>query len=216
MHKLAEKINGKTDIRLSVRKVQELAHQLLVLMMIHRGWVLPFPQFDIWMNGSSNWSVVNYISELQKINGILLSGNIDATRWVGYLKSKEIAEGTEGLDLELRSECSTEAGSFYTIWPGSDHQDSDPSWTVMEEESGVAIALSLPLSTHDGGELPKPHSGRLLQAIEGLLQVTSRPWGAERRQGRMLHVDLLCQITVQKGILDVKLLHEPLGMSCKS
>ena len=36
MHKLAEKIHSKTDIWPSVRKVQELAHQLLVLMMVHR------------------------------------------------------------------------------------------------------------------------------------------------------------------------------------
>ena len=35
MHKLAEEIQDKIDIWSSLRKVQELAHQLLVLMMVH-------------------------------------------------------------------------------------------------------------------------------------------------------------------------------------
>jgi hypothetical protein len=133
-----------------------------------------------------------------------------------YWDAEEVVERVEVLHRELLLEsCSgtleklrARGGEYNVI--DVEQQVSSVGAAAIDKQRGVWLGLHEAQEDQVGGEAVVPRSRRLLQAVEGLVELAHqlRVCGVNEASG-LRAVDDLKECAVEEGVLDVGLVHRP-------
>ena len=173
-------------------------------------------QLGLRVDGSRRWFAIKHSSALEKLMGVLPLMKEEACRTTRHLDAEEVVERTQ----VLKGELGTKAVSELSKKVGGACCQDDVVDIEQQVSSGVALAIDEQRSIGACGAEAKlmkercdalvPGARRLLEPVQGAReQAHMIRVGAVDEPRRLLAEHLLLEMTVEKGVRDVHLVHRP-------
>jgi hypothetical protein len=169
---------------------------------------------NIELHGSLSHPVINKRSSIEKIMNILLLRQKEPLRRGGDLDPKEVPQRTQIKHKKLVTK-SLNKGNVLRVITSDDHivhvkKEKSPTmrWHVNKESRIMSVDEKTNSCDHRGKPL-KPSLRSPLKAIKGATKLTNHTL-RDKIPRWWMHVNILTQLVIKKGILHIKLRDGPL------
>jgi hypothetical protein len=195
-------------------KIDKAPNKMAISRRIRKRVTIRSTKLDIELHRSLNSALITKSITSKKILDILFLRDIKAIRSGENLNPKKVAKRTKISHKELLVKTGLNKGNILRIIAGNDHiinteEEKGPSSRrSVNKQHGIMSAGRETGSCDNRGKALKPGARGMFQAIKRAQKATNHairnrvPW-------RRLHVDLLMQLTIEKGVLNIKLRHRP-------
>jgi hypothetical protein len=173
-------------------------------------------KLNIKFHRSLNSALIPKSSTRKKILNIFFLGDRKAIRSGGNLNPKKVAERTKISHKKLITKTSLNKGYILRIIISNDHiiniekEKSASTRRSVNKQRWIMSTRRETSSSHHRGEALKPGTRSLFQAIKRTSEMTNHPIG-NRIPRRRLHVNLLTQLSIEEGVLNIKLRYRPVS-----
>jgi hypothetical protein len=203
------------DVRTRNSKIDKTANEVTIASGIRKRVTIRGTKLNVELHRSHNCALITESSARKKILNIFFLGDVEAIRGRGNLNPKKIAKWTKISHEELVAKASLNKGNVVGVVTSDDHvidiekEKSPTTRRRVNEQSGIMITGREARGSHDRGEPLEPGTRGLFKTIERAAKSADHtirnrvPWG-------WLHINLLTQLTIEKGVLNVKLRHRPM------
>src|SRR4051812_16326484 len=167
-------------------------------------------KLNIKLHRGLNSALIPKSSTSKKILNILFLGDVKAIRSGGNLNPKEVSKRTKIGHKKLITKTSLNKGNILTIITSNDHiiniekKKSASTRRNVNKQRWIMSTRRETSSSHCGSKVLKPGTRGLFEAIERTTKTTNHPL-----RHRIPRRRLLTQLTIEKGILNIKLGHRP-------
>src|SRR3954463_4000575 len=171
-------------------------------------------KLNIKLHRGLNNALISKSSTSKKILNILFLRDVKAIRSGENLNPKKVSKRTKISDKKLITKTSLNKGYILRIITGNDHiiniekKKSASTRRSVNKQRWIMSTRRETSSCHDRSKALKPGTRGLFEAIKRTSKATNHPL-RNRVPRRRLHINLLTQLTIEKGILNIKLRHRP-------
>ncbi|XP_040245347.1 uncharacterized protein [Aegilops tauschii subsp. strangulata] len=172
-------------------------------------------KLNVELHRSHNCALITKSSTSKKILNILFLGDVETIRGRGDLNPKKIAKWTKISHEELVAKASLNKGNVVRVVTSDDHviniekEKSPTTRRRVNKQHDIMITGQETNGGHHRGEALKPGARGLFKTIEGATKSTDHT--IRRIVPRWwLYINLLTQLAIEKGVLDIKLRDRPM------
>jgi hypothetical protein len=215
-NKLTQTIYKIRNVGSNDTKTNKTPYNVTITSRIFKRLTINGCKVNIELHGNLNSPVISKRSSIEKILNILLLRQKEPLRRGRDFNPKKVPQRTKIRYKKLITKISLNKGNILRVITSDDHvihikKETSPTtgWHVNEESQIMNASRKTSSCDHRSKAL-KPSPRSLLKAIKGTTKMTShtlrniipRWW---------MHVNILMQLTINKGILDIKLRDGPLS-----
>src|SRR3954452_9611744 len=207
-------MNRIRNIRMSDSKINKTPNKMAIMCGIRKRITIRRTKLNIKLHRSLNSALIPKSSTSKKIRNILFLRDRKAIRSGGDLNPKKISKRTKISHKKLITKTSLNKGNILRIITSNDHiiniekKKSASMRRSVNKQRWVVSTRGETSSSHYRSKALKPGTRGLFEAIKRTSKATNHPL-RNRVPRRRLHINLLTQLTIEKGILNIKLGHRP-------
>jgi hypothetical protein len=170
---------------------------------------------SVKLHESVHRAVISETRTIKKIMNVLSLGEVIVVECGSHLNPKKITKRAQVRHMKLFTKTHLNKGNILRIIPCDEHiidvkkNKGASTGGSVNEKSRIMLTGSKTNSGDNRGEVLKPSTRGLLEAIERTAETTNMAI-RNRVAKRWVHVDLLMQSTMKKSVLHVKLRDSPL------
>jgi hypothetical protein len=209
-------MNNIRDVGTSDSKIDKTSNKMTIICRVRKSITITSTKLDIELHRSLNSALIPKSSTSKKILEILFLGDRKTIRSGGNLNPKKVAKRTKISHKKLVTKTGLNKGNILRIITSDDHivnieeKKSASTRRNVNKQRRIMSARREARSSHYRGETLKPSARGLFQAIKRAPKTADHPI-RNRIPRRRLHIDLLMQFTIEKGVLNIKLRHRPVA-----
>src|SRR4051812_42232268 len=213
-NKLTQNMNRIRDVRTSDSKINKTPNEMTITRRIRKRITISKLKLNIKLHRGLNSALIPKSSTSKKILNILFLGDIKAIRSGGNLNPKKVSKRTKISHKKLITKTSLNKGYILRIITGNDHiiniekKKSASTRRSVNKQRWIMSTRGETSSCHYRSKALKPGTRGLFEAVKRTSKTTNHPL-RNRVPRRRLHINLLTQLTIEKGILNIKLGHRP-------
>jgi hypothetical protein len=203
------------NVRSNVTKINKTPYNVTITSGILKRLTISGRKVNIELHGSLSSSVIGERSSIEKILNILLLRQKEPLRRGGNLNHKKVPQRTKIRHKKLIIKTSHNKVNVLRVIISDDHvihvkKENSPTtgWHVDEESQIMSAGRKTSSCDHRGKTL-KPNLRSLLKAIKGATNVRNHTL-RDKIPRWWIHVNILTQFTIKKGIIHIKLRDGPL------
>src|SRR4051812_20217942 len=212
-NKLTQNMNRIRDVRTSDSKIKKAPNKMTITRRIRKRITISRLKLNIKLHRGLNSAFIPKSSTSKKILNILLLGDVKAIRSGGNLNPKKVSKRTKISHKKLITKTSLNKGYILRIITGNDHiiniekkKKSASTRRSVNKQRWIMSTRGETSSCHYRSKALKPGTRGLFEAIKRTSKATNHPL-RNRIPRRRLHINLLTHLTIEKGVLNIKLGH---------
>jgi hypothetical protein len=209
-------MNRIRDVRTSDNKIDKTPNKMTIACRVRKRITITGTKLDIELHRSLNSALIPKSSTSKKIQDILFLGDRKTIRSGGNLNPKKVAKRTKIGHKKLITKTGLNKGNILRIITSDDHivnieeKKSASTRRSVNKQRRIMSTRGETSSGHHRGKSLKPGVRGLFQAIKRAPKTADHPI-RNRIPRRRLHINLLTQLTIEKGVLNIKLRHRPVA-----
>src|SRR3954469_10966529 len=206
-------MNRIRDVRTSDSKINKTPNKMTITRWIRKRITISKLKLNIKLHRGLNSALIPKSSTIKKILNILLLRDVKAIRSGGNLNPKKVSRRTKISHKKLITKTSLNKGDMLRIITRNDHiinieKKSASTRRSVNKQRWIMSTRGETSNSHYIRKALKPGTRGLFEAIKRTSKTTNHPLG-NRIPRRRLHINLLTQLTIEKGVLNIKLRHRP-------
>jgi hypothetical protein len=209
-------MNRIRDVGTSDIKIDKTPNKMTITCRVRKRITITSTKLDIELHRSLNSALIPKSSTSKKILDILFLGDRKTIRSGGNLNPKKVAKRTKISHKKLVTKMGLNKGNLLKIITSDDHivniedKKSASMRRNVNKQRRIMSSRGKTSSSHHRDETLKPGTRGLFQAIKRAPKTADHPI-RNRIPWRRLHINLLTQLTIEKGVLNIKLRHGPVA-----
>ncbi|XP_048556699.1 uncharacterized protein LOC125537428 [Triticum urartu] len=188
---------------------------MTITCQIRQGLTIRSTKVNIELHRSISGALITKSRMSEKILDILFLGNKEAIRGRRNLNPKKVAKRTKIRHTKLLTKTCLDKGNVLRVITSDDHviniekEQSPTTRRRVNKQRGIMITGQETSGSHHRGETLEPGARGLFKTIEGAAKSTDHTIRSIVPRW-LLHINLHTQLTIEKGVLDIKLRDRPM------
>jgi hypothetical protein len=206
-HKLTQDVDNIGNVRTSDAEIDKIIDKVMIASGILKRNTVCGMKTSVKLHGSVHGVVINETHTIKKIMNVLSLGEVVAVECGCDLNPKKVTKRTQVGHMKLLTKTRLNKGNILKITPRDEHiidvkkNKGTSAGGSVNEKNRIMLTGNKTNSGDNRGEVPKPSTRGLLEAIERTIETTNMVI-RNRVARRWVHVDLLMQLTVKKSVQD--------------
>jgi hypothetical protein len=206
-HKQTQDTNDIENVRSSDVEIDKATDEVTMVSGILKRNIVCGMKVSVKLHRSVLRAVISKTGTINKIMNILSLREVVASRCGCDLNLKKVTKKAQVGHVKLLTKMTHNKGNILKIIYVKKNKGTSTGGSV-NEKSKIMLTGSKTSSGNNQGEVLKPSMRNLLEAIKRTVKMADMTiWNRVDR--RWVHVDLLMQLTVKKGILHIKIRDSP-------
>jgi hypothetical protein len=207
-------MNMIRDVGTNDSKIDKTPNKMMITCQVRKRITITSTKLNIELHRSLNSALIPKSSTSKKILDILFLVGRKSIRSGGNLDPKKVAKRTKISHKKLVTKTGLNKGNILRIITSDDHivnieeKKSASTRRNVKKQRRIMSARGEASSSHHRGKTLKPGARGLFQAVKRAPKTADHPI-RNRILRRRLHINLLTQLTIEKGVLNIKLRHRP-------
>jgi len=204
------------NVRTSNSKIDKTPDKMSIASRVRKRITIRSTKREIELHGSLNSTLIRKSGTRKKILNVSFLGNKESIGSGGNLNPKKITKRTKIRHEKLLTQTSLNKGDILRVVTSDDHviniekKKSATTRRTVNKQSRIMSTGGETSSSDYRSKALKPGTRGLLEAIERATKTANHAI-CNRITRWWLHINLLTQLTIKKGILDIKLRHRPMA-----
>nr|CCI55441.1 PH01B031C15.24 [Phyllostachys edulis] len=211
---LTQHVNWVRNVRSSDPKIDKAPYKMAIACGVLKRRTISRPKMNTKLHRNICHALISKTNTSKDILNVLLLGEVVAIRRRSDLNPKEVTKKTQIRHQELLTEMLLHKGDVLRVISSDDHiihiEERPTPRRGVNKEGRVVITGGEAGSSDNKGETVEPSTRGLFEPIERAIKTINHTIRDRIPKG-WLYVNLLTQLTIEKGTLDVQLRYGPLS-----